>query len=128
MFGIMDSGIKFIFQLGLPTKVTGWISNFLVRRGIQVKADGFFSSNIYPKAGVPQGSILSPLLFLIYVSDMPDPKHHLNSKSQFADDTGLWTRIKKESPVAERLQSSLDALAKWCAKWRIKLNPRKNPN
>ena len=54
-----------------------------------MKVDGFLSSKIYPKAGAPQGSVLSPLLFLIYVNDMPDPKSYLNSKSQFADDTGL---------------------------------------
>ena len=92
--------IKF-FQLGLPTKATRSLSDFLVGRVIQVKADGFLSSKIYPKAGflsskiypkagVPQGS----LLFLIYANDMPDPKQHLNSKSQFADDTGLWARSK----------------------------------
>ena len=56
---------------------------------------------------------------------MPDPKHHLSSKSQFADDTGLWTRSIKASLAANRLQRDLDALAEWCAKWRIKLNPEK---
>ena len=56
---------------------------------------------------------------------MPDPKDHLNSKSQFADDTGLWARSIKASLAASRLQRDLDALAEWCAKWRIKLNPEK---
>ena len=66
----------------------------MVGRIIQVKLEGFLSSKIYPKAGVLQGSVLSPLLLLSYVNDMPDPKHHLNSKSQFADDTGLWAGSK----------------------------------
>ena len=56
---------------------------------------------------------------------MPDPKHHLNSKSQFADDTGLWARSKKASLAADRLQRDLDTLAEWCAKWRMKLNHKK---
>ena len=67
--------------LGLPTKVIRWFSDFLVGRVIQVKVNSFLSSKIYPKAGVLQGSVLSPLRFLIFVNDMPDPKHHLNSKS-----------------------------------------------
>ena len=52
---------------------------------------------------------------------MADPKHHLNSISQFADDTGLWARSKKSSLAANRSQRDLDALAEW----RIKLNPEK---
>ena len=123
---VCHNGLRYkVFQLGLPTKVIRWLSDFLVGRVIQVKVDGFLSSKIYPKAGVPQGSVLSSVLFLIYVNDMPDPKHHLKSKSQFADDTGLWARSKKASLAANRLQRDLDALAEWCAKWRIKLNPEK---
>ena len=68
---------------------------------------------------------MSPLLFMIYVNDMPDPKHHLNSKSQFTDDTGLWARSIKASLAANRLKRDLDALAEWSAKWRIKPNPEK---
>ena len=50
------------FQLDLPTKMTRWLSDFLVGRLIQVKVNNFLSNQINPKAGVPQGSVLSPLL------------------------------------------------------------------
>ena len=101
------------------------ISDFLVGSVIQVKIEGFLSPNVYPKVGVPQGSNRSPLLFLIYVNDMPDPSHHQTNKSQFADDAGQWAVSKNIELAAEYLQRDLDKLAGWCAKWRIKLNPDK---
>ena len=115
-----------IFMLDLPTKMTHWLSDFLVDRVIQVNVNGFLSDKISPIVGVPQGSVLSPLLFLIYVNDLPKPHHRQNSKSQFADDTALWDASKNVQFAAKLLQKDLRKLAKWCAKWRIKLNPKKS--
>ena len=61
--------------------------------------------------------------FLIYVNDMPNPSHHQTNKSQFADDAGQWAVSKNIDLAAEYLQRDLDKLARWCVKWRIKLNP-----
>ena len=69
--------------------------------------------------------MLSPLLFLIYINDLPKPHHRQNSKSQFADDTALWAASKNVQFAAKLLHKDLRKLAKWCAKWRIKLNPEK---
>ena len=114
-----------IFMLDLPTKMTHWLPDFLVGRVIQVNVNDFLSDKISPIAGVPHGSVLSPLLFLKYVNDLPKPHHRQNSKSPFADDTALWAASKNVQFAAKLLQKDLRKLAKWCAKWRIKLNLEK---
>ena len=60
---VWHNGLRYkIFMLDLPTKMTRWLSNFLVGRVIQVNVNGFLSDQISSTAGVPQGSVLSPLL------------------------------------------------------------------
>ena len=102
-------------------KITRLLSDFLVGRIIQVNVNSFFSTQINPKAGAPQGSVLSLLLFLF-----PTPHHKQNSFSQFADDTAQWAFCLNVRFAAKFLQQDLLNLAVWCAKRRIKLNPEKN--
>ena len=123
---VWHNGLMYkIFMLDLPTKMKRWLSDFLVGRVIQVNVNGFLSDKISPIAGVPQGPVLSPLPSLIYVNDLPKPHHRQNSNSQFADDTALWAASKNKQFAAKLLRKDLRKLAKWCAKWRIKLNPEK---
>ena len=123
---VWHNGLRYKpFMLDLPTKMTRWLSDFLVGRVIQVNVNGFLSDKISPIARVPQGSVLSPLFFLIYVNDLPKPHHRQNSKSQFSDDTALWAASKNVQFAAKRLRKDLRKLAQWCAKCRIKLNPEK---
>ena len=123
---VWHNGLRYkIFQLDLPTKMTRWLSDFLVGRIIQVNVSGPFSNQINPKAEVPQGSVLSPLLFLLCVKDLPAPHHKQNCLSQFADDTAQWAFTLNVHSAALFLQQDLLNLAMWCAKWRIKLNPNK---
>ena len=97
----------------------------MVGRLIQVNVNNFLSNQINPKARVPQDSVLSPLLFLIYVNDLPAPHHKQNSLSKFADDAAQWAFSLNIHIAAKLLQQDLLKLAMWCAKWRIKFNPVK---
>ena len=73
-------------------------------------------------SGVPQGSVLGPLLFLIYVNDLPEwIKTNIR---MFADDTKIWTRIAADTD-AESLQRDLNSLGSWSEKWLLRFNPDK---
>ena len=72
---VWNNGLRYkIFQLDLPTKMTRWLSGFLVGRVIQVNVNGFLSNQINPKTRVPHGSVVSPLLFQRPSSTTPQTK------------------------------------------------------
>ena len=86
---VWHNGLRYkIFQLDLPTKMTRWLSDFLVGRVIQVNVNGFLSNQINSKAGISQGSVLSPSLSdLCQRSSNTAPQTKL---SQFTDNTAQW--------------------------------------
>ncbi|GBP26343.1 Probable RNA-directed DNA polymerase from transposon BS [Eumeta japonica] len=76
------------------------------------------------RAGVPQGSTLSPLLYSAYVNDIPRPSSGVQL-ALFADDTALYLRSNCLRNILPRLQRAIDELTQWLRLWRIEVNPEK---
>ena len=107
---------------GVNGKVLRWIESFLTGRKMRVGVRGSFSQWASVSSGVPQGSVLGPLLFLIYVNELPD-LFDCSSKI-FADDTKVWTIIKDEEDC-ENLQNDLKKISEWSNDWLLRLNTEK---
>ena len=87
---------------------------WLTVRSQKVMVDGEISSDVFVKSGVPQGTVLGPLMFLIFVNDIGQ---NITSKLRlFADDTLLYREIKSQED-AHLLQENLTKLEEWTKQW-----------
>ena len=99
-----------------------WITSWLSGRFQKVVLDGQASDQVPVLSGVPQGSVLGPVLFLIFINDLPE--NIRSSVRLFADDCVLYRNI--ESPTdCQILQDDLNSLAQWEADWQMKFNVAK---
>ena len=89
----------------------------------KVALEGVFSSSAPVLSGVPQGTVIGPLLFLTYINDLPDVISHSKTKL-FADDSMLLKEIKSDRDQT-KLQEDLNALEVWEKEWQMNFNPSK---
>ena len=89
---------------------------------MRVGVRGQFSRWVLVKSGVPQGSVLGPLLFLLYVNELPD--WIVSSMVMFADDTKVWREITRAEDARE-LQEDLNRLRTWARTWLMQFNAEK---
>ena len=103
-------------------QVVQWVEEWLKGRTSIVTVNGMVSEGFAVTSGVPQGSVLGPLLFLIYINDLPAKITSAECRS-YADDTLLCMNLKDGGQTA--LQGHVTALEEWSLKWGMKFNPRK---
>ena len=98
--------------------------DFLKSRQQRVVLNGQFSPWTKVNAGIPQGSILGPLLFLIYINDLPNGLQ--SNLELFADNTSLFSTVQDITTSTVSLNNNLTKISEWAVKWKLNFNP--NPS
>jgi endonuclease/exonuclease/phosphatase (EEP) superfamily protein YafD len=113
---------KFL-DLKVPNYITSILYSYLANRSFYVNIDEY-KSGIKPiKAGVPQGSLLGPVLFNIYINDIP---HHERTKlAIYADDTAIYASSFSPRRAFQLVQEHANLIAEWCNKWLLQVNASK---
>ena len=125
---VWKAGLKYkINKIGLSKQMRNLLFSFLDERTLRVNVNGIWSEVVTLEAGTPQGSCLSPILYIIFVNDVTDALD-LNklSASQFADDIGLWCTHSDLRTAQLIIQDAIKRLETWCQKWYVSLHPAKS--
>ena len=109
---------------GIRGPVLKWIEDFLVGRSQAVLVDGVKSGNEQVLSGVPQGTVLGPLLFLLHINEMPSVVDPNTQCRLFADDCLLY-RVVDSIADQLQLQKDLKALESWSSTWGMQFNASK---
>ena len=121
---VWHDGLLFkMIELGVDRQTMHWINSYLSDRKIRVTIGGCSSAELAVQCGVPQGAVLSPILFNIMLNDFPyDEKVKLIS---YADDITLTVVADELRNAEEYMQTYLDSLFEWFTNWHFTLNPTK---
>ena len=111
-----------IWSYGIRGKLYQWIETFLANRKQHVAVNGQKSSKNLVLSGVPQGSVLGPLLFVIFINDLPAAVE--NEAWMFADDTKIYQEVNCKED-GESLQNDFYRLEDWSKKWLLPFHPKK---
>ena len=114
-----------LIQFNITHTLIKFLHSYLTNRTFLVTVDGFLSDIKNIQAGVPQGAVLSPILYNVYVADIPTCKPiHM---AQYADDTCIFyqNKLKHLTNKIHVLQTALNEISNWFACWNIKINAQK---
>ncbi|GFX63716.1 RNA-directed DNA polymerase from mobile element jockey [Trichonephila clavipes] len=113
-----------LIRLDFPAPLIKSIHSFLFNRSFRVRVDRILSSPRPIRSGLPQGSLSSPLLFTLYVNDIPQT--YLSHLTMFADDTVVISQNKRFSVLISNLQHYISLLELWLNDWKVKVNASKS--
>ena len=109
---------------GIRNCTHAWLADFLHDRMQQVNLEGTVSTKTQVTSGVPQGSVVGPMLFLLFINDLPEYLSPDTTVRLFADDCLVYRSIGSEADSAQ-LQEDINSLEQWEADWLMEFNPKK---
>ena len=119
-----DGLLQKLRNIGIQKRMHDWIEDFLTDRTIQVRVGNQLSRKVRLENGTPQGSVLSPVLFLIMFNDVPDTDNRLKL-SIFADDCSIWKAGPNIQHNTMIVQKYFDRFQAWCDKWGVRISKTK---
>ena len=125
-FDTVDHGILLskLSAIGLSGNSLNWFQSYITKRGQRACCESELSSKLPITHGVPQGSILGPLLFVIYINDLPSVLQS-SSASLYADDTVIYCYGSSSRELSEKLNRDLLTVAQWMNEHKLTLNLEK---
>lgn len=121
---VWHEGLMLKLRKMLPGEFADILESYLSNRAFRIRQDDAYSELKEIKAGVPQGSVLGPVLYLLYTCDIPELKN--NTIATFADDTAIMAVGNTYAEAAEKVQEAVNKIHGWTQQWRIKLNETKS--
>ena len=112
-----------MYKYGLHPKIVKWVGSFLCGRTQQVVVDGHLSFAALIISGVPQGTVLGPILFIIFINDLETLTREAVERL-FADDDKVARLVASEED-ARKLQADINHFAEWADIWGMKFNVSK---
>ena len=109
----------------LPLCFVEWIRSYLSDRRSKVRICNSYSRPFRLRRRVPQGSVLGPVLFSLYINDLPTFLPASVKTSLYADDLAIWASSPRVECATAVVQAALNKLLEWSSKWRLPLNPLK---
>ena len=108
---------------GIGGKLLDLLENYISDRHQCVFINASLSDTLFTNAGVPKGSVLGPIMFLIYINDIAD--NLVSITRLFADDTSLSSSSRDPNDIEDTLNKDLSEINNWSQKWLVKFNPSK---
>lgn len=121
---VWHQGLLYKIKQILPPQYFKLLSSYLSKREFNVKVNTETSVRCCIRSGVPQGSVLGPILYLLYTSDIPTAS--TTTLSTFADDTAVIATHEDPEIAVSRLQAHLNSIETWLSRWKIKVNESKS--
>ena len=113
-------------KIGIPDQYVAWLGCFLNNRQARVRFNGEISRSGKIPQGLPQGSVLAPVLFLLYINHLTEAIPADITVCMYADDVSILASGKSTNDTQSRVQNAVDAIAKWSEIWKLALNASKS--